>query len=120
MVSSKFWNANSSTTTIGVNGSKKGKGLIKGLGITGVILMVVIAIVGIVAYNYIISPAYALLSAVNSVQSSGNKVANDLKNRDLVTLDADLKTLESNLNNLRSERDKKFGCRNFSRSLCGI
>lgn len=114
MDSSKFWNANNSTTTtIGATGTstgkKKYKGLVKGLGITGIIILVVVGILGIFSYKYLVQPAYALISSINTIKADSSKVGESLKNRDLVTLATDLDTLQKDLDKLRSERDTKFG-----------
>jgi len=114
MDSSKFWNTNNlSTTTIGGGstspGKKKSKGLLKGLGITGVVILVILGIVGFFSSKYLISPAYALLSTLNLVQADAKDVATSLGDRDLVTLAQDLDTLEKDLNKLRADRDEKFG-----------
>jgi len=117
MESSKFWNANStsSVSSIGATstGSKKGKkksnGVLKGLGVTGILLLIVAGALGVLGYIYLLTPAYALMSSVNSLKADANDVATSLTNRDLVTLAQDLDTLEADLNNLRKERDDKFG-----------
>jgi len=110
MDSSKFWNANNlSTTTIGGSNKKGHKGILKGLGITGILLLVVFGIVGILSYKYLIAPSYVLMSSFKTLQADANDVANSLRNRDLVLLATDLDTLEKDLNTLRSDRDAQFG-----------
>lgn len=116
MEKSKFWNANNITSISsiggGAKGSNSGKGgkktLLKGLGITGILSLVVVGIVGLLAYLYVLTPAYSVLSVFNQLKADMNDVSSSLSNRDLVTLASDLDSVETGLNNLRSERDKQF------------
>lgn len=116
MEKSKFWNANNITSISsiggGTKGSNSGKGgkktLLKGLGITGILSLVVVGIVGLLAYIYVLTPAYSVLSVFNQLKADMNDVSSSLSNRDLVTLASDLDSVEKGLNNLRSERDKQF------------
>lgn len=117
MEKSKFWNANSVTSINSIGGGSKGsssgkngnKTLLKGLGLTGIVTLIVLGIFGILLYIYILTPAYTVMSAFNTLKADMNDATVSLTNRDLVLLAEDLNSVEKDLNNLRSERDKKFG-----------
>lgn len=64
----------------------------------------------VIVYFVIVRPVLSLTQSVNSLQDDINKVTNSLiTDRDLVAYDANLRMLEINLNELRSERDSKIG-----------
>jgi len=110
MEKSSFWGTNKQnplTGTLGIKQNKR-KGFLKSLGVSGIILIVISAILGLALYLVVISPAFLLVSSVSKVQNNFQQVLVALTNRDLVQLERDLSTLEINLNNLRTERDKKF------------
>lgn len=117
MEKSKFWNANSVTSINSIGGGSKGsssgkngnKTLLKGLGLTGIVTLIVLGIFGILLYIYILTPAYTVMSAFNTLKADMNDATVSLTNRDLVLLAEDLNSVEKDLNNLRSERDKQFG-----------
>ena len=116
MESSKFWNEASLPSTApkvdnnlkGFYNMKKDKNILKGLGLTSIIVLIIAGIIGVLSYIYLLTPAYALMSSFNSLKADANDVVTSLKDRDLVILAQNLDTLEKDLNKLRVERDEKF------------
>ena len=91
----------------GANGNNKG--LLKGLGVTGVILLAVGSILALVLYLFIISPALSLVSNTNALKKDLNDISAAMAARDLVELENTLQRTESDLNSLRDARENKFG-----------
>ncbi len=115
MNNSQFWGSEGSTSfQPGASGYKAGKkkganGVAKKLGIGTVILLVVVGIVGVLAYSYLVKPALALYSAASIIRTDTAKIGEALQNRDLVALDATLNKTENNLKSLREQREQSFG-----------
>lgn len=114
MNNTQFWGAPGSGFQPGASGykstKKKGNGSVaKKLGISTVVLVVVLAIVGILGYVYIGKPAYALYTAANILKSDTAKIGEALSGRDLVALDAELNKTEDHLKSLREQREQSFG-----------
>lgn len=89
---------------------KKGNGgIAKKLGISTAVLVLVLAIVGILAYTYLGKPAYALYTAAKILKTDSAKIGEALTNRDLVALNAALNKTEDHLKSLRRQREESFG-----------
>lgn len=80
-----------------------------GLGKTGLIFLGTAVPFALFLYLLVLRPVSALYSTVKVVKSDGAKVAEALKNRDLVALNAELDNTEKDLNTLKADKDKKFG-----------
>lgn len=112
----KFWKPNikneknSATlaSTNGSNGSKPKKG-IKILGITGGVLLVILAVVGILAYKFVIDPALALKVRAEKLQEDGQLANKAFLDRDLVLLEKVFVQTEQDIEGLRQDRNAKFG-----------
>lgn len=81
----------------------------KRFGVTGVVVLAVISVITLLSYIFILSPALALYSKSNELKSDYGEITNSLKNRDLVTLDDAMQKTDTDLDELRSLRDDKFG-----------
>jgi len=110
----KFWGAPGKGIQPGASGykslKKKGNGgIAKKLGISTAVLVLVLAIVGILAYTYLGKPAYALYTAAKILKTDSAKIGEALTNRDLVALNAALNKTEDHLKSLRRQREESFG-----------
>lgn len=120
MINTKFWNPNknrnsgkfsantASTSTPKKELSKGAKKLLAGLGVTGGVILIVIGIVSILAYIYIVRPAYILINITNNIKAHTNDAKNAVIGRDLVAFEKDLFEIEQDLNDLRNAREKNF------------
>jgi hypothetical protein len=90
------------------NKPKKGKKVWKGLGITGVVLLVIAGVVGFLSYKFVVKPSYAVIDAVNTLKVDASSIGAALSSRDLVALEEALSTTESDLENVRQERESSF------------
>ncbi len=97
------------TATASVTKKLGKKKIIKGLGITSIIVLVVVGIVASVLYITVVSPAYSLMINVNAVKADATDIGISLQNRDLVALEEDLQKMEKDLTALRNARDEKYG-----------
>jgi hypothetical protein len=119
MNNSKFWGAESQPAPNGnikspLFGQKKTNGVkdrkvVKGLGIVGGIVAVILVILGIISYLVVFRPALSLYAALNTVKNDVGTVTEALKNRDLITLDKQLVKTEGDLQKLKNEREATFG-----------
>ena len=119
MNNSKFWGAGPQSNSNGdinssllaqrkINGGKDHK-VVKGLGVLGIIVAVVLVIVGVCSYLVVFKPAIKLYTAANIVKTDVGSVVEALKNRDLIELDKVLVKTEGDLQRLKSERENTFG-----------
>ncbi|MBN1162324.1 DUF4012 domain-containing protein [Patescibacteria group bacterium] len=92
-----------------MNNNDKNKKIIKGLGITGIVLVVIALIVAGLSYKFVIKPAYALMASANVLKKDTADIADSLKNRDLVTLEETLQRTEKDLTDIKNEREDSFG-----------
>jgi hypothetical protein len=113
MNNSRFWNQNLNITgtsemkSTGTHG--KSKSLMKGVGTTGLILLVIAGIVVLLGYIFIAAPALSLVSSASAIKKDGNAIVTSFKDRDLVSMDKSLTKMESDLKQLKEDREKKFG-----------
>jgi len=107
MDNSKFWST--AESEVGKKHRVPKKRMLKSLGITGIVIVVLALIVSAVGYIFVVKPAYALVSVANTLKTDVQDVGNSLKDRDLVQLDIDLSQLEKDLENTRDVREEKFG-----------
>jgi hypothetical protein len=79
------------------------------------IFLGVLLVFVVLTYFVVIRPILSLTKNVNAIQDDVNKLSQALiTDRDLVAYDENLKKLELDLNNLKSDRDKNIGhLRNF-------
>lgn len=87
----------------------KQKGLLKGFGITGIILLVVGSIVALLAYIFLINPGLVLLSIGKTLKQDISAISESVVNRDLVELENVLQKTESDLEAIRKAKEDKFG-----------
>lgn len=83
--------------------------LVKGLGITGVIILVVALALAGLGYYFVAKPAYTLFSAANVLQTDAKQIGVAMQNRDLVALDLTLDKSEKDLGDVKQQRDQSFG-----------
>jgi hypothetical protein len=89
--------------------SKKKKGLLKGFGITGIVVLAVISVLALLSYIFVFSPAIALYSKTKALNEDFNQISDSIRNRDLVLLEEVLQKTDTDLEELRQTRDDKFG-----------
>ncbi|MFC1756065.1 DUF4012 domain-containing protein [Patescibacteria group bacterium] len=92
-----------------VKNSGDKKGFLKGLGVTGVVLLAVGSILALVIYLFIVSPAISLISHTNKLKADFSEISETLADRDLVELEKVLQNTETDLDGLRAARESKFG-----------
>lgn len=110
MNNSRFWNQG--TAAVSAKSPKQpsgNKNLMKGLGATGLILITVIALVLGTGYIFIVRPALALSANLESIKKDGTAISDSLRKRDLVELEKNLVKTESDLEQVRKDREDKFG-----------
>lgn len=109
----KFWKPGAAETvnfkTVSSSGSKGTKKAVKVLGVSGGILIGIFAVVALLAYVFVISPALSLKASASALQKDAQMANKAFTDRDLVTLEKVFKQTTTDVNNLRAERDKKFG-----------
>lgn len=110
MANAKFWGSDSSMGKVSNSGSKKIKGKKLGkFGKGGIVFFVVVVIFSVLLYLVVGRPASAIFSGAKTVKSDASKIGEALKSRDLVALNEVLDETERDLNNLKTEKDQKFG-----------
>lgn len=113
MNNSKFWNDGATTPKVSTGApAPKTKGptkLAKGLGVTGIVVLVLVAILGFFVYMYAIRPATVIIGSVNTLKKNLNDMSSALESRDLVELDLVLTKTQNDLGTLRKDREEKFG-----------
>ncbi len=92
-----------------VGSTKKKNDLLKGFGVTGVILLAIGSIFALLLYIFAINPAISLYSNMNSLKKDLDGISENLTKRDLVELEKVMQKTEKDLDNLRKARDDKFG-----------
>lgn len=108
MNNSRFWNqGESSSISSKQNGSNKN--VMKGLGTTGIALLFTGIILFGISYVFIIRPGMALAKNIEAVKRDASAIGDSLKNRDLVELENNLQKTEADLNQMRIDREDKFG-----------
>lgn len=105
----KFWKPNISSLTQVKFKSPGNKKVGKLLGITAIVITVIFLLVGGIAYAFVISPAMALKVHVDKLSADGDKLSEAFQGRDLVLFDQVLDETEKDINELRKERDARFG-----------
>ncbi|MFC1621882.1 DUF4012 domain-containing protein [Patescibacteria group bacterium] len=88
---------------------KKPKFFSNGLGITGGIVLVILAIVSLIGYKLLVQPALTLYVSANTIKKDMNEITQSIANRDLIELEAALQETEKHLEELRTDRESKFG-----------
>lgn len=89
--------------------TKNKKGFLKGLGITGVVLLTIGSILALVSYIFIISPAISLYASTKTLQEDFDTISEALRSRDLVELEKATYKTDEDLDKLREAREDKFG-----------
>ncbi len=92
-----------------INLKSKPNNLVKGLGVTGVILFVLLFVFGLVMYQFIVRPAFALMTVTNELKKDSRDLVDAFGSRDLVRLGEVIDETQSDLEKVRRERDAKFG-----------
>ena len=72
-------------------------------------LYTILVVLFLVSYIFIIRPASALISGANVLKKDFAEISDSLANRDLVQLDTALDKTEVDLNDIRKDRESKFG-----------
>lgn len=104
----KFWKPNfREIKNVSFTGIKSKK-FSKVFGVGGIAVIVLIAVVGFLAYKFVIDPALALKSRVDKINEDGTLASKAFQDRDLVLLEQVLNQTESDINGLRDDRDRKF------------
>ncbi len=115
MNNSQFWGQSSGSNNVPrstnkVSGSSpKSTKLAKGLGVTGVIILVVVAVLAGLGYFFVVKPSYDVISAINLLKSDSSQIGVAMQGRDLVALDLTLNKTEKDLDTFKTQRDKSFG-----------
>lgn len=123
MINAKFWNREKSTDSLNYTASDtmqttsikpkkvntKGKNLLKGFGLTGIILLALGSVAALLLYLFVVSPALSLIGNMNQLKEDGNAIQAALASRDLVELENVLQKTEQDIENLRRARDEKIG-----------
>ncbi|KKT84623.1 MAG: hypothetical protein UW82_C0015G0001, partial [candidate division WWE3 bacterium GW2011_GWC2_44_9] len=100
----KFWKPSIPSIGIGqvkFRDIKVTKRMGKTLGITGIVVLVVALVVGLVGYGLIVSPALALKASVDKIKADGQNLTKAFQDRDLVFFAQVLDQTESDINGLR-------------------
>ena len=110
MNETKFWNPSSSGKSMATPPvSKTGKSrLAKGLGVSGVILLLIAVIFGLLLFILVIKPSYAVIQQVKKVEADVKVVKDSLANRDLVSFESSLDSVEADLKELRVVKNKNY------------
>ncbi len=115
MNNSQFWGSNNASSTPKKNPAtnnsfdfKKNVSR-KKLGVTGIVLLVIVAILGILFYSFIFRPGLALYKSGMVLKEDAVQIGAALKARDLVELDKVLVETQGDLVKARESRDKNFG-----------
>ena len=85
------------------------KNNMKNFGKTGAIILGITAAVFIFFYIVLVRPALAVYSTAKILRTDGLKISEALQNRDLVALNLELDNTEKDLNNLKTDKEKRFG-----------
>lgn len=109
----KFWKPNINLKVKGNEGVKfaavkNPKKTAKVVGIYGAVVLGVLAIVGILAYKFVVDPALALKTRVDSLKTDVQLANKAFQDRDLVLLEKAFTQAESDIEGLRQDRDAKF------------
>jgi hypothetical protein len=108
----KFWKPNTKENSgVKMPAGKTpqgGKKSLKVLGKTGGVLLVVLAVLGILAYKFVIDPALALKVGVDKLKADGQLANKAFLDRDLVLLEKTFIQTEQDIESLRKDRDDKF------------
>ena len=89
-------------------GSAK-KELLKGFGITGVVIISIFSVILLLLYIFIINPGLSLFANAKTLKDDLSGISTQLGNRDLVELEKVMQKTEKDLEDLRTTRDNKFG-----------
>lgn len=109
MANSKFWGSDSSKIKIS---EKKNRGKKKTLGKVGkgtIIFISVVLFFGVVTFFLVGKPVLALYSGVTTIKKDLTFIGEALQNRDLIELNNVLLKTESDIKNLKEEKNDKFG-----------
>lgn len=102
----KFWKPTFKEVKNGSVKSPKKVG--KAFGIGAIVLLVLLGVVGILAYKFVIDPALALKIRVDKLKEDGVQASMAFQGRDLVLLEQVLNQTEADIKGLRDDRDRKF------------
>lgn len=93
------------------------KSFIKGLGVTGGVALIVLAIVSVVGYKFLGQPALVLYTSARTLKEDLGLISQSVTSRDLVTLEDVLKKTEVDLDKLKESKENKFGWMNGKKIL---
>jgi len=110
----KFWKPGNAIQFKAVKAGGGLKGPAKTLGVVGIVIVVAMALVGLLAYKFVVDPALALKVRIDRLKTDWDQASNAFQGRDLVLLDQVLTQTEADIKGLRDARDQKFG---WARSL---
>ena len=114
MANAKFWGSSPAKESTGsLVGSKPAKqSRLKGSGKArkgGIIFLGIVFAFLIFLYFIAVKPALTLYTTASVLKSDASGISEAIKSRDLIKLGDELNKAEKDLNNLRSEKDQKFG-----------
>jgi hypothetical protein len=107
----KFWKPNlgkSGGIKPATKTGKSPKKNVKVLGISGVALLGVLVVVGALSYQFVIGPALSLKAKADKLKEDVRLVNKAFLSRDLVLLEKAFTQAETDIEELRRERDAKF------------
>ncbi len=111
MNETKFWNPSSQNKGVANPMTPKtGKSkLVKSLGVGGVVLLSIIGVLGLLLFIFVVKPSYEVIQQVKKVESDVTMVKEALANRDLVSFETSLDSVEKDLKDLKIVKDKNYG-----------
>src|SRR5690554_6246326 len=109
MPNTTFWQPNGKiNNTNGVKSNLKKTFNLKKLGISGVVVLVILSIVGLIGFIFIVKPALSMTVHINALRTDQKELSEALKARDVVAMEKALDKTEIDLNDLRTARDNNF------------
>jgi hypothetical protein len=115
MNNATFWGAAPSAGKKQMTGKTKftmsnsGKKILGSIGITGVVLLAIASVLGVIVYVKVVKPLNFLMQKSNVLKEDGANIGEALRTRNLVLLDKVLTKTETDLKNIKTERDEKIG-----------
>ena len=104
----KFWKPNFKEVKKENVKNPRNRKVGKALGTGIIVLVVILGVVGILAYKFVIDPALALKIRVDKLKEDGVQARKAFQDRNLVLLEQVLIQTEMDIKGLRQDRDQKF------------
>jgi len=115
MNNATFWGASPASTkkqssAIGkIALSKQSKRFLGNVGIAGVVVLALLSVIGVVVYIKVIQPFNFLVEKTNILRDDFSNIGSAITGRNLVLLDKVLIKTETDLKNVKAEREDKIG-----------